>query len=182
MPVRISTVNYFLWAAALLLLPVEFLLCGAVAAVIHELFHYCALRAFGLRIYGIHVTALGAVMETEPLSRGQEVISALAGPLGSFLLMLFAKSMPLLALCGFVQGAFNLIPVYPYDGGRALRALLQWCCPHRGGRIFAMTQWLFLAAATAFGIQSGMEKWVLPWIGWVLLRKFPCKDAVLGVQ
>ena len=51
----------------------------------------------------------------------QEALSALAGPAGSFLMLLLCRVFPEAALWGTVQGLFNLLPVYPLDGGRVLR-------------------------------------------------------------
>lgn len=60
-------------------------------------------------------------------SAGREVLCALAGPLGGFLLLFLLHSAPRIALCAFVQSVCNLIPVYPLDGGRALYGFLsQW--------------------------------------------------------
>lgn len=63
-------------------------------------------------------------IHTGDMSPAEAVICALSGPLGGLLLTLTIGYLPRLALCALVQSIFNLLPFYPLDGGRALRAML----------------------------------------------------------
>lgn len=111
--------------------------------VFHELSHSLVARRFGLPIGGITLFVFGGVaeMEAEPVSPRAEFLMAIAGPLSSFFLaaLAFAASswgdrgaLPVslhailhyMAMLNFVLGAFNLIPAFPLDGGRMLRAAL----------------------------------------------------------
>ena len=103
-------------AAALLLLPLEWVGAMAISAAFHELCHYIALRACGNNAQKITVGTSGVVMTAADMSRGEELLCAAAGPVGSLSLLLLAQWMPKLAVCGMVHGLFNLIPVYPLDG------------------------------------------------------------------
>ena len=94
------------------------------AAAIHEAGHCLAVKLCGGSIHALSLTVRGAVLQTTPLSYRQEAICALAGPCAGFLLLLLVRLFPWLAFWGLIQGIYNLLPVYPMDGGRALRCAL----------------------------------------------------------
>ena len=112
-----------LLAFAVLILPLKWLAAWITAVIIHEAFHVLALFIFKYKIFAIHITLGGAVLETEPLKRWHELVCALAGPLGGLLLVLLAPWLPRVAICACVQTMYNLLPLYPLDGGRALRCI-----------------------------------------------------------
>ena len=114
-----------IWACVLLLmLPLRWVVAAILAAAVHELSHLLALYLLGIRVFGIAVGGRGAVLETDSLTDGQELLCALAGPVGSFVLLIFAQWIPRVALCGLCQGLYNLIPLGNLDGGRVLRSLV----------------------------------------------------------
>ncbi len=111
--------------------------------VIHELSHSLVARHYGMSIKGITLFIFGGVaeMDEEPPSAKTEFFMAIAGPLASFALaigfsglFLAAKGQELadslvgvigyLAFFNVIIAVFNLIPAFPLDGGRALRAAL----------------------------------------------------------
>ncbi|MCV2873711.1 site-2 protease family protein [Defluviimonas sp. WL0050] len=111
--------------------------------ILHELAHSLVARRFGLGIGGITLFIFGGVAELdeEPVDPRSEFWIAIAGPIMSFALaglaylaLLLSKatgiSEPLqavleyLALINFVLALFNLLPAFPLDGGRVLRAAL----------------------------------------------------------
>ena len=53
----------------------------------------------------------------------------ICGPLGSFLLFISIRYFPRLALCGLIHGLYNLMPIYPLDGGRIVKCLLHIILP-----------------------------------------------------
>ena len=111
-----------IFAALLLLtLPLPWLLSAILAASIHEFCHILALLLTKTKIYGLRIGPFGAKIETEPMSRTAELLCAAAGPAGSLCLLVLIRIFPRLALCGAVQGLFNLLPLHPMDGGRILR-------------------------------------------------------------
>lgn len=122
--VRISASALIFLAVLLLLLPLQWVVAVLLAAFFHELFHGLSILLCGGNLEGITISGRGAVIVTTPMSTSKEVFCALAGPVGSFLLLLFAKWMPRTAICGVIHGLYNIIPLFPMDGGRILRGLL----------------------------------------------------------
>ena len=151
--VQISAGALIFLAVLLLLLPLQWVIAVLLAAIFHELCHGLAILLCGGRLDGIFISGSGAVMETTPMSAGREVFCAFAGPLGSFLLLFFARWMPRTAICGVIHGLYNLIPLFPMDGGRILRGLLYTVLfPPTAHRVFLWSQrivaaLLFIACA-----------------------------------
>jgi Zn-dependent protease/CBS domain-containing protein len=111
--------------------------------ILHELAHSLVARRFGLGIGGITLFIFGGVAELdeEPVDPRSEFWIAVAGPAMSFalaglayLLLILSEvagiSEPLqavleyLAFINLVLALFNLLPAFPLDGGRVLRAAL----------------------------------------------------------
>ncbi len=111
--------------------------------VFHEFSHSIVARHFGMRIRGITLFIFGGVaeMEQEPPSPKSEFLMAIAGPISSFMLAylfwaiaVFASNsgwpVPIggvaetMALINLVVAVFNMVPAFPLDGGRVLRAAL----------------------------------------------------------
>lgn len=111
--------------------------------VLHELSHSIVARHHGIVMRGITLFIFGGVAEMtdEPPSPRAEFQVAVAGPLASVLVSLACLTLAqmgasagvpvaltgvlqYLALINGVLVAFNMIPAFPLDGGRVLRALL----------------------------------------------------------
>lgn len=114
-----------------------------VSIVFHEFWHSSIARRFGLDMKGITLFLFGGVAEMgdEPPSPKAEFFLAIAGPVSSvvlggallgasFLLRGAGPATPatgILSYLGFlnlVLAGFNLLPAFPLDGGRVLRAVL----------------------------------------------------------
>ena len=108
----------------LLLLPLRWLLAAIIAAMLHELGHYCAVRSLGGSVDKLRFGISGAVMNASGLTQGSELFCLLAGPLAGLLPLLFYRYVPAIALCGAVQSAYNLLPITPLDGGSILHNII----------------------------------------------------------
>lgn len=123
--------------------------------LLHELAHSVVARHFGVQIKSITLFLFGGVaeLEQEPTSARVEFWIAVAGPAMSlclafafWILKHFAASsgspmapvelLSYLAIVNLVLALFNLIPAFPLDGGRVLRAIL-W---HKTGDILGATR------------------------------------------
>lgn len=125
-----------------------------LSILIHELMHSFLAQKYGLIVSEIELYLFGGVskIEKEPETPKSEIFIAIVGPLSSiiiglsFLLTLFLFPFvlpPILyvtllytGISNVGLGLFNLLPAFPVDGGRVLRAIL-WS---RKGSILSATK------------------------------------------
>ena len=179
---------FFCFGAALmlLLLPLDWVLSATTAALIHELCHMLAVILLGGKIRRIQISFTGCRIDTDQMRSLPSILSTLAGPAGSFLLLLWARHLPKIAICALFQGSYNLLPVEPLDGGRALRIILNVCCPSVAGRIMAAVRYcLFGAIGVVFFYGKGKFLPVMVCLAVnlaLLRRKIPCNENRIGLQ
>jgi Zn-dependent protease len=138
------------WPGALV--SVALIVAFFACVVLHELGHSFVARRNGIRVPRILVMPIGGMAEFESIPREPrtEIAIALAGPAVNFVLVALlwwfvdfsadteATALPQnvgdfinqLFLANLVMGTFNLLPVFPMDGGRVLRALLALRLPY----------------------------------------------------
>ena len=186
--IQISGGAFLMPAVLLLFLPIQWVFSMVVAAAIHELCHIAAIWSMNGRIFRISIGMRGAQIETETMHPFKELICALAGPLGSALLLLTSQWFPRLAICGAVHFMYNCLPLLPFDGGRILRNLMVLLFPPaRSEQIWQVSHNVIrglLAAAVLFlAVKYG---WVILLFGIVLLksarRKTSCQQTLLAIQ
>lgn len=177
---------YFWLFCALLLyiLPVNWTLGIFTASVVHELFHIMAVIKFHGYIHQMRLKPSGLIIYADAMPLRESVICTLAGPAGSLLLIFFSKKIPVLAICGWIQGIFNLLPLYPLDGGRVLYMLLSAYCPENLHGIMGAIEMIVLAVILIilYGITRSVALPVMVAILIFAKRKFSCKDSIMAVQ
>lgn len=153
-----------LLAAAVLLFPLNWLLAGLLAAAAHELCHLLAVKAMGGRVLRLRVTLGGLLMDTSPMGAGRELVCLLAGPVGALALLVLCRRFPRLAICAMLQSAYNLLPIYPLDGGRALRILFSLLGREKGENIALFLGWGCLAGVLLGALLLRIPAMILPFL------------------
>lgn len=158
-----------------------------ICVIFHEYGHAIAAKKFGVKTRDIIIAPIGGVarMESMPKQPWKELVIAIAGPLVNVVLAIafsllfflifknsfitqdfdleskdFESYLRLLIVLNIALFGFNLIPAFPMDGGRILRALLAM----RFGKLKAthIASWVGKILAAVFvvcGIWLGMPIW-----------------------
>ena len=161
--------NGLLWSTGTLL---AFFAC----VVLHELGHSFTAMHFGIGVRRILLMPIGGMAEFEAIPRqpSREFLITLAGPAVNFVIaaVLWATvGFPengeytlttlglaqLLLNANLVMGCFNLLPAFPMDGGRILRALLASRMPYlRATRVAATIGKIVCVGGIVYGV---WESW-----------------------
>ncbi|MDI1305066.1 MAG: site-2 protease family protein [bacterium] len=152
---------------------VVFILCIFITVLLHELGHALAAKNYNIKTKDITLLPIGGLARLEriPEKPLEELIVAFAGPLVNIALAFITaffisipdntdKLMTELSngvnannfflnffLVNFWLAIFNLIPAFPMDGGRVLRALLSFKLPRNVATRIAARIGQFLAMA-----------------------------------
>lgn len=195
------------WALAII---TSFLFFGSV--LFHELSHSVVAKHYKLPVSSITLFVFGGVSQIarEPEKASQEFLIAFAGPISSFVLAAAFYGMKVavprnemltalagwLAVINFSLGVFNLVPGFPLDGGRVLRAAA-WGVTRdfaKATRIASGAGRLIAYAMIAFGAWDAFRgNWVggiwMAFIGWFLLSaaqesygQIAIRQALMGLR
>lgn len=175
------------WALAIV---TSVLFFGSV--VFHELSHSVVAKHYKIPVTSITLFVFGGLahISREPDKAGQEFQIAIAGPLSSYLLAAVFYGLKVtvphnemlgalagwLALINFSLATFNLVPGFPLDGGRVLRAAAWGITGDftKATRIASRAGQIIAYAMIALGVWKGFNgDWVggiwMAFIGWFLL-------------
>lgn len=176
------TPGFWLLLAGVWVIAPAILLPTALAAGCHELGHCAALKLMGGGVERLRLSGLGAeLVPRRTLSYTGELPVALAGPCVSLLAAALAARWGhfLFAGLSLALGIFNLLPVFPLDGGRALRCLCALILPAPWDR--RVPRWLAIVVAglllgvamAAFARFGGLSLLVLAaWLCYQSVKEF----------
>lgn len=163
-----------------------------LSIVLHELSHSLVARRFGMPIGGITLFIFGGIaqMEDQPPHPKAEALMAVAGPVSSLIIggvllglhSLAGSALPTpaagvvhyLGLINLVLAAFNLVPAFPLDGGRLLRAGL-WAWKgsiRKATRIASRIGRIFSYMLIALGMLALLSGAFIAGIWWGLIGLF----------
>ncbi len=175
------------------------------SVVFHELAHSVVAQHYRIPVLSITLFVFGGLARIgrEPTSAKQEFNIALAGPLSSYLLAvgfwLLTRVFPSremlgalaiwLAQINLALATFNLVPGFPLDGGRILRALVWGVTGDytRATRFASRGGQLFAYVLIVFGVWESLTSsfvgglW-LAFIGWFLLTAAQESYAQLAIR
>ena len=144
---------YLYLAILILLIPLRWLLGAIISITVHELFHILSILCCGIQIDSVSIGINGVRIRTGRMSHVQELLCALAGPFGGALLLLLARWFPVTALCAGFHTVYNLLPIYPQDGGRALRCGARILLPEEiANRLCSAVEYVCIAGVGLLGI------------------------------
>ena len=147
-----------------------------LAAFCHELGHAIACTIAGAPITHVRLGMTGAIIKLPPMSYSAECLCALAGPLTNLILCLaLLRFFPIFSLLNLFLAFYNLLPIPPLDGGRALRCLLLMALPPDETacmmRLIQLLLWISLAAVAWYlSVQCRLGAWAAILFGLLALR------------
>lgn len=135
-----------------------------VLVLIHELGHMAAADSFNWRLKKITLFPFGGVAEVNEWGNRparEEIIVALAGPFHHIWMCLFSFFFYRMGFWSeewmlyFIKGniwiaLFNLLPIYPLDGGKVLHALISYCVPYHKALMWTFILGIFFSMGFAF--------------------------------
>lgn len=134
MSIKIHIYLFLMLAYMFAIGKLDIFICFYLFVIMHEISHILVALILGVDIIDITFLPIGVnARYSEKSSPLKELIISLAGPLASFLFSLLLKKQEfvIMNLCICI---FNLVPIYPLDGGRILRNLFVIICGYKKGK------------------------------------------------
>lgn len=161
------------------------------AVMVHELGHAAAIAAMGGHIETIAMEASGFRMDYRGvMGRGGELFAAAAGPASGLILSLAAAAagrglgsefLKCLAGVSFALSLFNLLPVFPLDGGRMLSVCLEGLLPDISDTVMLLSGIIAGGGIVLFGLYTAYKFGTFSPISagiWILLSNIKANGLV----
>jgi Zn-dependent protease len=154
-----------------------------VCVVLHELGHSLTAQRYGVVVPRILLLPIGGMAEMNDIPRrpSAEFLITIAGPAVNFLLVALllpfswryalgiettvefsgAELITQLLIANLIMGTFNLLPVYPMDGGRVLRSILAIWLSYLSATRWAVMITRVVAPVLAFVAVYFLDWWML---------------------
>ena len=138
-----------------------------LSVTLHELGHALAAKFFKIETHDIALYPFGGIarIKSTALSIKEEILISLAGPATNIAIAILCIPLlyfniygsAILFALNVLMGVFNLVPAYPMDGGRILRATLSYFIDKdRATKIAVYVSRLFSATFLFLGVYYGM--------------------------
>jgi Zn-dependent protease/CBS domain-containing protein len=164
-----------------------------VVIVVHELGHALVARKFGIATRDIMLLPVGGIasLERTPEKPYQELLVAIVGPLINLAIALVLVPFDNLFVRQLMWiniglAVFNLLPAFPMDGGRVLRAVLSMRMGHERATDVAAKLGKFFAIVIGFaGLFYSPMLLVIAFVVWIGASQeralVQLKSAITGV-
>ena len=122
MKIKVHFTSYILFLICLVTGFITEILVIFISILIHEIFHAVMSKLYKKNLKSITILPFGGVFEiydNENVNLIEELMILIAGPFGSFLLM---QIEPLYEINKIIL-IFNLLPIYPLDGGKIIETI-----------------------------------------------------------
>lgn len=129
-PVNLNLLFLILFA----IMPVSYAVSVFIAVLIHEMAHAWAANKKGYRVYSIDIGLLnGSASMDSNMHQSDSIYITAAGPISNLILYILSISIGFIiphqyighfALVNLLLFLFNILPIYPMDGGRIFRDYL----------------------------------------------------------
>lgn len=161
------------WFFLFLLFGINTFVTFFIAVLVHELAHTFVARKFNLPVSSVVLDFLfgSAGIDTTYTPYGQTILIAVAGPVSNLLLSglgwlvlqsggsdtFLTDFLTTFTYYNFLLFLFNMLPIYPMDGGRISKAICQWFTkPSIGRRINGYISVISSILLLIFSIYSEM--------------------------
>lgn len=184
--IRIHPAGAVIFALAFFFLPSREVLACAVALLWHECAHMLAMYLCGAEGCEVELTPFGGMADAkhfERLSPIRQAISAAAGvaasALGAWLCWYFHFWQELFE-CHLSLALFNVLPLWPLDGGRMLMAAaISFGRERAMKRVFSCAAWIAGAALSGLGVYGCWLGYINPTL--LVAGPYLCYAARMGM-